>query len=336
MSTAWRGRIDPPGVGDTRRWHQLVAPPRPDGPPGIALLGFASDEGIRRNGGRPGAALGPSALRAAMANLPVLQEQPFLYDTGDVCCTNGNLEDAQAEFASRTRALLDLGHSVIGLGGGHEIAYASYRGLADHVAESNSRIGIVNFDAHLDIRDHAMGNSGTPFLQAIRHAEMAGHALRYLCIGASRAANTPGLFALASRMNVDVVMDDEIDADGLPVCIHRLVAWLDNVDTVYLTVCLDVLSQSIAPAVSAPNPGGIALRTLERLIEIVGGTGKARVLDIAELSPPYDQDGSTARLGARLAHRMAQGLSPHFDELDTPQSALSGLCLPPVHTPPSR
>ncbi|NLB58538.1 MAG: hypothetical protein GX805_08760 [Gammaproteobacteria bacterium] len=49
-----------------------------------------------------------------------------MYDTGDVCCTNGNLEDAQAEFASRTRAFLDLGHSVIGLGGGHEIAYASF------------------------------------------------------------------------------------------------------------------------------------------------------------------------------------------------------------------
>ena len=41
---------------------------------GAVLIGFPCDEGVRRNGGRVGAAAGPAALRAALANLPLLDE----------------------------------------------------------------------------------------------------------------------------------------------------------------------------------------------------------------------------------------------------------------------
>ena len=81
MNLAWHGRVDLPATADTQRWHQRVAlDPQPEAP-GIALLGFASDEGIRRNAGRLGAAQGPGALRNALANLPVLHCAP-LYDAG--------------------------------------------------------------------------------------------------------------------------------------------------------------------------------------------------------------------------------------------------------------
>lgn len=102
MNLAWRGRVDLPASTDTQRWHQGVAQdPRP-GVPGIALLGFASDEGVRRNAGRPGAAQGPGALRHALANLPVLHCVP-LYDAGDITCMDQALELAQARYSHRKR-----------------------------------------------------------------------------------------------------------------------------------------------------------------------------------------------------------------------------------------
>lgn len=310
MGNVWLGRVDPPGIADSRRWHQIVVPARANAPPGVAFLGFASDEGVRRNHGRPGAAQGPTALRAAMCNLPVLDRQPHLYDAGDVSCVDGDLEAAQVAFSTRMTALLESGHTVIGLGGGHEIAYASYRGLSDHLRQPAASIGIVNFDAHLDIREHVDASSGTSFLQAIRHAESSGHELRYYCVGASQSANTLSLFALAEQLGVEVLSDDDIDARGIPECAGRLRAWLDRVDAVYLTVCLDVLPQGIAPAVSAPNGGGLPLRTLESLVDVVLDAGKTRVIDIAELSPPYDRDNATARVSARLVHRMVRRLPP--------------------------
>ena len=55
-------------------------------PAGVAVLGFASDEGVRRNGGRTGAVAGPFALRAVLSNSPVMDDS-FLYDAGNVHAT---------------------------------------------------------------------------------------------------------------------------------------------------------------------------------------------------------------------------------------------------------
>ena len=120
----WSGRIDLPEDASTRRWHQWAREPAAGGAPGVAVLGFASDEGVRRNGGRPGAAEGPAALRKMLSNLPLLDETP-LYDAGDVDVAGGDLEGAQLKYAERLAALLDAGHLPVGLGVGHEIAFAT-------------------------------------------------------------------------------------------------------------------------------------------------------------------------------------------------------------------
>jgi len=81
-------------------------------------------------------------------------------------------------------------------------------------------------------------------------------------------------------------------------------AWCDAVDVIYLTLCLDVLPQAVAPGVSAPNPRGVNLEVLEALLDLVMASGKVRVVDVAELCPPLDPDQATARVAARLIHRM--------------------------------
>ena len=117
----WSGRIDLPEDAATRRWHQWVREPAPDAAPGVAVLGFACDEGVRRNHGRTGAAEGPAALRRMLSNLPVLDDAP-LYDAGTIACADGDLEGAQLHYAQELASLLDAGHLPVGLGGGHEIA----------------------------------------------------------------------------------------------------------------------------------------------------------------------------------------------------------------------
>src|SRR5690606_39172273 len=77
----WSGRVDQPEDASTRRWHQWVRTPEAGAASGVALLGFACDEGVRRNHGRVGAAEGPAALRRMLSNLPTLDEVP-LYDAG--------------------------------------------------------------------------------------------------------------------------------------------------------------------------------------------------------------------------------------------------------------
>ena len=81
--SVWTGRVDTADGPNALRWHQMVKPLAADSPPGVVLIGFACDEGVRRNGGRVGAKDGPRAIRAALANLAWHQYFP-VYDAGDV------------------------------------------------------------------------------------------------------------------------------------------------------------------------------------------------------------------------------------------------------------
>lgn len=133
----WQGRIDSQEGAGALRWHQWIRPYHESAGAASVLLGFASDEGVRRNQGRQGARQGPPALRRALANLAWHGEQA-LYDAGDIEAAE-DLEGAQERYARRVAELLGRGHQVVGLGGGHEIAYASFSGLAHHLGRDGGR-----------------------------------------------------------------------------------------------------------------------------------------------------------------------------------------------------
>jgi len=314
-ASPWNGRVDAADGEHGRRWHQVVRPAHAADRPGIALLGFASDAGVSRNQGRPGAAGGPLALRRALANLAWHGGNDVrLYDAGDVTCSGDALEEAQSAYADRLAGLLREGHFVIGLGGGHEVAWAAHLGLerAFSADPRFERLGIVNFDAHLDLRrpdPSGRGTSGTPFLQIAEARADRGREFRYLCIGASEAANTPALFDRARTLGVTIITDLEAAQPAAQVELQR---FIEASSAVYLTFCLDVLPPAVAPGVSAPSGLGVALhRAVALLGHALAGCGHGRpgskllLADIAELNPRLDPDGRTARTAARLAYELA-------------------------------
>jgi len=311
----WSGRVDAMDGERGRRWHQVVRPVQSADRPGVALLGFASDAGVSRNHGRPGAAAGPRALRRALANLAWHgSDDARLYDAGDVACDDDALEVAQSAYADRLAALLSAGHFVLGLGGGHEIAWAAHQGVERALGDDPrfERLGIVNFDAHLDLRRPealGRGTSGTPFLQIAEARAAAGQPFRYLCIGASEAANTPALLQRAAALGTELVFDLDV---GSPDVETRLRQFIADSSAVYVTFCLDVLPPAVAPGVSAPSGLGVALhRAVALLREVLrccgprGRGGKLLLADVAEFNPRLDSDGRTARTAARIVYEMA-------------------------------
>jgi len=311
----WTGRVDAADGERGRRWHQVVRPAQQADRPGIALLGFASDAGVSRNHGRPGAAEGPVALRRALANLAWHgNDDARLYDAGDVSCAGDALEEAQSAYADRLAGLLREGHFVIGLGGGHEIAWAAHSGLERAFAADPrfERLGVLNFDAHLDLRrpeSAGRGTSGTPFLQIAEARAARGLDFRYLCVGASEAANTPALFDRARTLGVTIVTDLEAAQPEISLQLQR---FIEASSAVYLTFCLDVLPPAVAPGVSAPAGLGVALhRVVTLLKDALAACGHGRpgskllLADIAELNPRFDPDGRTARTAARLVYELA-------------------------------
>jgi len=301
----WRGRVDAEETGVSTRWHQHVRPAAADSHGGVTLIGFAVDEGVRRNAGRTGAALGPQALRTALAGLPVLDE-PALWDAGDVNCDGGALEAAQAQLGERVAEVMARDSLPLVLGGGHEVAWGTFQGIVKNRPDA-SRLLVLNFDAHFDLRVAAQANSGTPFHQMHDWCTGRGQAFNYRVFGISRFANTQALFDRAHAMGVRYTLDDSLqDANGLRDAQQALAADLADCDAVYLTLCLDVLPGAQAPGVSAPAPLGVPLAQVERLIDQALASNRVVAADIAELNPSLDRDGLTARVAARLAARIAR------------------------------
>lgn len=308
--SCWHGRVDP--EADGLRWHQRVEPLVGDGAAGVVLLGLASDAGVARNKGRPGARNGPVAIRKALANLAWHDsgDRP-VYDAGDIVCGDDAagvaMEMAQSQLGERAAELMDAGHRPILLGGGHEIAFASWQGIAAHIAASQGkpRIGIVNLDAHFDLRDPGdIRSSGTPFAQIAEDCKARGWPFLYACFGVSPASNTAALYRRAAEL--DVLVHEDRDFERVPqVVVDDLRNFIAGCGHLYLTIDLDGLPGAEAPGVSAPAARGVPLAQLEPLIEIVRDSGKLRLADIAELNPEYDIDQRTARLAARLVHQLA-------------------------------
>jgi formiminoglutamase len=304
----WQGRIDHEETGISTRWHQHVRPFGKASTGGVALIGFAVDEGVRRNGGRTGATDGPRALRAALASLPVLGE-PAVWDAGDVTCESAALESAQDALAGRVASAIGQGCLPLVLGGGHEVAWGSFQGLVRARPELR-RILIVNFDAHFDLRVAAHANSGTPFRQIADWCAAHGQPFDYQVFGISRYANTQALFERADALGVRYALDEALQSENdLARAREALLRELDACEAVYLTVCLDVLPGGQAPGVSAPAALGVPLANVQSLIDTVLVSGKLATADIAELNPGLDRDGLTARVAARIAAQIARGVS---------------------------
>jgi len=310
--TLWRGRDDTREEGASAlRWHQCVqawsSASRQQR--SVALLGFASDAGVARNHGRPGARLAPAELRRMLANLPA--PAASIVDAGDVVCVDDALEAAQAEQAEKLAALLHQGFLPITLGGGHEVALGSFRGLAQYLKPTGApRIGIINFDAHFDLRLAPKGSSGTPFRQIAEDCQTQGWPFHYCCLGISRYANTAALFERARSLGVLWREDTELAREPHSTTLQVLYDFIKQVDHVYCTLCLDVLPASCAPGVSAPAALGVEVAQVERLLEAIAQSGKLRLADVAELNPHYDIDQRTARVAARLIARLVDTFKP--------------------------
>ncbi|MGY0216611.1 formimidoylglutamase [Endozoicomonadaceae bacterium StTr2] len=313
----WQGRSDQDNPERAQRWHHRVDVAENNNQPAPAthtgLIGFCCDIGVKRNFGRPGAAAGPEALRKQLGNMawhPADQNADHrrLWDFGNVQAEGDELEAAQQQLGIQVEQALPQVSRLLVVGGGHETAYGSFSGL-HRALGAETRIGIINLDAHFDLRkpDTGAGSSGTPFFQ-IR--ELVGEEnFAYFCLGVARESNTATLFDRAEAWGVKYRTDHQMGETALEQIRREIDDFSRTVDALYLTIDMDVLPHYQAPGVSAPASRGVSLSVIEQVIQqIITSAGQCRhglpLVEITELNPACDLQGVTARTAAVLANRM--------------------------------
>jgi formiminoglutamase len=232
--------------------------------------------------------------------MPVHQpDHVAVWDVGDIECPDEDLEMAQEALAKAVEALLSHHFIPIVIGGGHEMAWGHFQGISRSL---NAPIGIINFDAHFDLRPLLKGDkgsSGTSFLQISNYCEKMKQHFSYLCVGIQKCGNTEALFHKAKELGVQYLSAEEVALQP-EASLAKIKQYIQQHDKIYLTICLDGFAAPFAPGVSAPQSLGLSPWMVLPALELIATSGKLVSFDIAELSPPYDQGGVTAHLTASL------------------------------------
>lgn len=291
MKELWNGRFDSNEDIDLRLWQVIKEFSKESvDKRGICFVGYDTDDGVVRNLGRKGAEGGSNAIRKAMQSFPAV-ENLALYDYKNL--KSKVLEEAQDEYSSKIAKVIEKGIFPIGLGGGHDIAYGSYRGVRK--AYPDKKIGLINFDTHLDIRPYDNGpSSGTSFKQILDNDDNTAYSI----IGYKKQGNTKRLLETANKYNT-LILDEEYEENYI---IENIKKFISCVDVVYITFCMDVFDAPYAPGVSAPTIMGLDPKKGKRILREIMKSGKVVCVDFAEVNPVYDIDSRTAKLAGALIY----------------------------------
>lgn len=260
----------------------------------VAVSGVPYDGAVTY---RPGARLGPRAIRAASVQLAELKAFPFGFDPFDTlavadygdCFIDPHHPETVVDTVERHVAgILAAGVLPLTLGGDHFIAYPILRAIAQH----HGPVALLHFDAHPDTWDDdgRRLDHGSMFLRA----------------------KTEGLIDVARSCQVGIRTHNDSD-HGFEVLtapwVHRhgadatIAAIRGRVGTgkVYLTFDIDCLDPAFAPGTGTPVPGGLSTA---QALEIVRGLSGLNLVgaDVVEVSPPYDVSEITALAAATVAH----------------------------------
>jgi formimidoylglutamase len=267
---------------------------------GWNVLGLPYDGGIPS---RPGARFGPTALRAALAGFGIFDGEMALdpvTDLGNLSLPTMNGAEAHRRIEQAARRLFEASTPAFFIGGDHGCTGSVLRGLA--AARPGIRLALVSIDAHLDVREYegeAALSSGTPFRRALELDVCSGD--RTAILGLRPFANSAHYLEWARRQGMLIRTVEEVAREGAGAVVRAALERVaDSADAIYLSIDLDAADVAFAPGVSAPGTGGLSSREMLDLVAAVATDPRLIGADLMELSPPFDQDDQTAKLGARL------------------------------------
>jgi formiminoglutamase len=298
---------DDPRLGDIAEfWRGDEAALRPGR---VAIVGFPQDEGVRRNGGRVGAAEAPAAIRQQLYRLTPWDPRSDVefgsvapIDLGNLRI-QGDLEESQQALGEVVGKLLQQGLVPVILGGGHETGYGTYLG---HV-QAGRPLGIINFDAHLDVRsfESGRGHSGSPYRQALEHP--SGLLRRYVCMGAQPFSVSREHARYVLERGGSIIWRDQANGMLLDQLYQELKgpAWKEL--TTHVSLDADVVRVADVPGVSANNPTGLDGDDVLACVATAGQSLKVTSFELVEINPRFDRDGQSARWAAVAVWRFLVG-----------------------------
>lgn len=285
----------------------------------LILAGVPMDSGKRRQGCR----MGPDAYRVAGLAQALTDLGHTVKDIGDTTPDQVDVAEHQHLFAlpecvGWTRALSRTAQEAaqqglpIFMGGDHALSMGTVSGMAAHAQSIGRPLFVLWLDAHSDF--HTPGSTGSGNLHGTPVAYVTGQPgfEEFPPLAAPIPTDRVGMIGLRSvdpAERAALEKDRAMLADMRSIDEHGikapLLAFLDKVRAVngilHVSLDVDFLDPSIAPAVGTTVPGGATEREAHLAMELLHESGLVCSLDLVELNPFLDERGRTAKLMVDLA-----------------------------------
>lgn len=244
---------------------------------------------------RAGSRFAPDAMRKASANFESynaffdidLAELP-IHDAGDLE-PYASVDDTLRDLFYAVEPIVKDGKIPIMLGGEHSLTLPCAEACAKHAGDD---FGVVVLDAHFDLRDEYSGLKNN-------HACVSRHIIdevtdNYVSIGIRSGPKEE--WDLARDNNIKYYTPDDVATKGIKDVLDEVVEYLDC-SKIYLSLDMDALDPSFAPALGTPEPFGLDALDVREVIRTLAPMSVG--FDIVEIAPEYD-GGQTAMLGTKL------------------------------------
>jgi formiminoglutamase len=294
-------------VNDPRMGEVVQRAPEQYGATEIVILGCPQDEGVLRNGGRPGAADAPTAIRRQFYKLTTMNLRRRIFDLGDVR-PGATLEETHDLMTNVVAAILRDGKRLIVLGGGNDISYADGRAMAE-VYGPEWWIG-VNIDSHLDVRVAAERNSGTPYRQLLEEGHLVPD--YFYEVGFQSHFCSPVYYEYIRDLGVHRIPLEllrsraEADLELKEMIKGKFIGHRSSLNT-FFGFDMDAVRMADAPGTSAPSPLGLRAGEFIQLVKYAASLANTRIVEFTEVNPSFDIDDRTTKLVAIGMHRFCTG-----------------------------
>ena len=255
-----------------------------------------------------GASFAPDAIRRCLNSFTtyniergtdLADDKKTIIDFGDVTMHPTSIEESHQRIYESTKAVTSTKAApfTIILGGDHSITTSTVKAIK----ETKGTVGIIQFDAHHDLRNTEDGGptNGTPFRRLLEEGHIKGEHL--IQIGIRNYANAKAYHDYAIEQGVTVYTMQDVRQHQMTKLIEQSLDQLESkVDTIYLSVDMDVLDQAFAPGCPAIGPGGMNPDTLSEAIQTALKHPNVHTMDIVEIDPTLDIRDMTSRVASHF------------------------------------
>lgn len=279
------------------------------------LIGAPVDSGKRRTG----CLMGPDAYRTAGLAQALADLGHKVRDLGNLKAADHPADTSEQDIHALyetigwTKSLSDTAESAMGegfpifLGGDHALSMGSVRGVANHAARVGRPLFVLWLDAHTDFHTPSTTDSGnlhgTPVgyftgRQGFQGFPIVDHPVpeENVCMIGLRSVDTAERIALeASQIHRHDMRD--IDENGIKKPLEQFLHRVASANgLLHVSLDVDFLDPSVAPAVGTTVPGGATVREAHLICEMLHDSGLLTSMDLVELNPFLDERGRTAHL----------------------------------------